>query len=154
MYIGKKHFTLNFNVMQPVHGLNSYCRLTAIIVQLCLILPLYFNIFSQHDTTFLVWSWNDQDPPVNGVPARHTMQGSAVANLLGGLTNPPQNPPDAQNFTIGVNNVRFNIITIGIITRLPHNTYPVVLSTVSDHVYIHTCRNSALLLIVQLCLFT
>ena len=53
-----------------------------------------------------MWSWNDQDPPVNGVPARHTMQGSAVANLLGGLINPPQNPPDAQTFTIGVNNVR------------------------------------------------
>ena len=52
-----------------------------------------------------MWSWNDQDP-VNGVPSRHTSQGSAVVNLLGGLVNQPQDPPDAQNFTIGVNNVR------------------------------------------------
>ena len=59
-----------------------------------------------------MWSWNDQDPPVNGVPARYTMQGSAVANLLGGLTNPPQNPPDAQTFTIGVNNVSCSIYNL------------------------------------------
>ena len=52
-----------------------------------------------------MWSWNDQDP-VNGVPSFHTSQGSTPVNLLGGLVNQPQDPSDAQNLTIGVNNVR------------------------------------------------
>ena len=60
-----------------------------------------------------MWSWNDQDP-VNGVPSRHTSQGSAPVNLLGGLVNQPQDPPDAQNFTIAVGNVREMLPSAGL----------------------------------------
>ena len=88
-----------------------------------------------------MWSWNDQDPPVNGVPARHTMQGSAVANLLGGLTNPPQNPPDAQTFKIGVNNVRYNNIEFHITPKYPASACQALLTAC-------TCSDTALLLIM------
>ena len=59
----------------------------------------------QFETTYVVWSWRDDDP-VNEAPLQHQAQGSTVVNLRGGLVNPPRDPPDTQNFTIAVNNVR------------------------------------------------
>ena len=65
----------------------------------------YFHL--QFETSYIIWSWNDADP-VGNTPLQHQAQGSAVANLRGGLVNPPQNPPDAQTFTIAVDNVRID----------------------------------------------
>ena len=64
-------------------------------------------IYSQHETAHVLWSWNDNDP-VNNVPSFHQFQGVTSLNLLGGLVDPPQDPPDAQTFSITVNNVRMH----------------------------------------------
>ena len=63
----------------------------------------------QHETAHVIWSWNDNDP-VNNIPSFHQLQGATSLNLLGGLVDPPQDPPDAQTFALTVNNVRKQFI--------------------------------------------
>ena len=68
-------------------------------------------IYPQYETAHVLWSWNDNDP-VNNVPSFHQFQGATSLNLLGGLVDSPQDPPDAQTFALTVNNVRkhFNLL--------------------------------------------
>ena len=80
---------------------SSRCKLFTSVI---LAPPL---IYPQHETAHVIWSWNDNDP-VNNVPSFHQFQGVTSLNLLGGLVDPPQDPPDAQTFSLTVNNVRMH----------------------------------------------
>lgn len=55
-----------------------------------------------------MWSFKEQDPP-NGADGQfilHDFKGSMSLNLLGGLVNPPSDPPGTESFAIEVENVR------------------------------------------------
>ena len=56
-----------------------------------------------------MWSFKEQDPP-NGADGQfipHDFQGTRSLNLLGGLVDPPADPPGTQSFAIEVNNVSY-----------------------------------------------
>ena len=58
----------------------------------------------------MVFSWNDVDPDDND-PAKvpyHGLdrRGTQSINLLGGLQNPPPDPPGSKSFVVRVNDVR------------------------------------------------
>ena len=54
-----------------------------------------------------MWSFNEEDPSngADGRFERHNFQGSRSLNLLGGLIDPPADPPGTESFAIEVNNV-------------------------------------------------
>ena len=54
-----------------------------------------------------MWSFKDEDPPngAEGTFIAHDYKGSRSVNLLGGLLNPPSDPPGTQSFTFAVNQV-------------------------------------------------
>ena len=59
----------------------------------------------QADTSYIVWSYHSQDPTGPNTIPRHEFQGSVTLNLLGGLTEDREEPPDTDSFTIAVENV-------------------------------------------------
>ena len=61
-----------------------------------------------------MWSFKEQDPP-NGADRRfivHDFQGSRSLNLLGGLVDPPEDPPGTESFTIEVDSVSYCIQSV------------------------------------------
>ena len=54
-----------------------------------------------------MWSFKEEDPPngAEGTFIAHDYKGSRSVNLLGGLLNPPSEPPGTQSFTFAVNQV-------------------------------------------------
>ena len=69
------------------------------------------KILIQANTARVVFSWNDRDPenddPETGPMYHGNNRGSASLNLLGGLVNPPPEPPADMvgSFNITVQNV-------------------------------------------------
>lgn len=61
---------------------------------------------TQHETANVIWSYHQDDPAnSDGPTTRHTNQGSAPVNLLGGLVGAPAIPPNAKRLNVNVNNV-------------------------------------------------
>ena len=54
-----------------------------------------------------MWSFKEEDPPngADGQFERHDFEGSRSLNLLGGLIDPPADPPGTESFAIEVTNV-------------------------------------------------
>ena len=54
-----------------------------------------------------MWSFKEEDPPngAEGTFTAHDYKGSRSVNLLGGLLNPPSDPPGTQSFTLAVDQV-------------------------------------------------
>ena len=54
-----------------------------------------------------MWSFKEEDPPngADGQFERHDFQGSRSLNLLGGLIDPPADPPGTESFAIEVTDV-------------------------------------------------
>ena len=60
---------------------------------------------TQADTARVIWSFNPSDPTSSGMFSRHTQQGSASLNLLGGLPSSTPDPDDLMTYDILVENV-------------------------------------------------
>ena len=67
----------------------------------------YNHFLLQTGTSRIVWSFKEEDPPngAEGTFIAHDYKGSRSVNLLGGLLNPPSDPPGTQSFTLAVSNV-------------------------------------------------
>lgn len=63
---------------------------------------------SQPETSRVLWSWHTEDPLGPDRIGEHEFKGSSSLNLLTGGIKKRKDPPNAQNYTIRVENVSFD----------------------------------------------
>ena len=69
-------------------------------------LSLDIFVIPQPETARVLWSWHSEDPLGPDRIREHEFKGSTSLNLLTGGTKKREDPPNAQVYTIAVENVR------------------------------------------------